>query len=120
MLRPVSATLGRVLNRVPPALLLVAVLAFGAGIWLDVHRRLAWDLEALDAMEYADIARHLANGQGFTTGLIYPAELEYGVDPAHPSLVRPPVWPLLIAADFWTIAGATRSTTSSCAAAKIC
>lgn len=90
----------RALVRVPPALWLACVLCIGAGLWLDAHRRFPWDITVLDAMEYADIARHLANGQGFTTSLVYPAEIEFGVSHEHPSLVRPPVWPLLLAGGF--------------------
>jgi 4-amino-4-deoxy-L-arabinose transferase-like glycosyltransferase len=100
MLRSILEAPARALARVPPALQLAAVLALGAGLWLDGHRRFAWEIEVPDAMEYAEIARHLADGQGFTTSLIYPAELEYGVRHDHPSLVRPPVWPLLLAAGF--------------------
>ena len=92
--------LARALARVPSAFWVACVLLSSAALWLDAHRRYPWDLRVLDAMEYGDIARHLANGQGFTTSLVYPAELEFGVSHAHPSLVRPPVWPLLLAGGF--------------------
>jgi len=83
-----------------PAVWVAFVLLVGAGCWWDAHRRVPWDIQVLDAMEYADIGRHLARGEGFTTSLIYPAELEFGVGHEHPSLVRPPVWPLMLAAGF--------------------
>ena len=90
----------RRLERIPPAVWVAFVLLVGAGCWWDAHRRVPWDIQVLDAMEYADIGRHLARGEGFTTSLIYPAEVEFGVGHEHPSLVRPPVWPLLLAAGF--------------------
>lgn len=57
---------------------LVPVLAMG--LWLAEHRAVPWALSVGgDEMEYADIARRIARGDGFTTSLIYPAELDYGV-----------------------------------------
>jgi 4-amino-4-deoxy-L-arabinose transferase-like glycosyltransferase len=70
------------------------------GIWLVAHRDLPWALWGGDEMEYADVARRLARGDGFTTSLIYPAELSYGAERDHPSLVRAPLWPLVLAATF--------------------
>jgi len=71
-----------------------------AAIWLSAHRDLPWELWGGDEAEYADIARRLSRGEGFTTSLIYPVELEWGVGRDHPSLVRPPLWPALLAAAF--------------------
>jgi 4-amino-4-deoxy-L-arabinose transferase-like glycosyltransferase len=78
---------------------LVPVLA--VGLWLAEHRAVPWALlVGGDEMEYADVARRIARGDGFTTSLIYPAELDYGVSRDHPSLVRAPLWPLVMAIGF--------------------
>ncbi len=69
-------------------------------VWLVAHRDLPWVLWGGDEMEYADVARRLARGDGFTTSLIYPAELAYGAGRDHPSLVRAPLWPLLLSVSF--------------------
>lgn len=69
-------------------------------LWLGVHQDISWETWGGDEAEYADVARRLARGEGFTTSLIYPAEIEWGVDRDHPSLVRPPLWPLILAAGF--------------------
>jgi 4-amino-4-deoxy-L-arabinose transferase-like glycosyltransferase len=76
------------------------VLAVALGIWLWARARLPWLLTTGDEREYADIARQLVRGEGFTTRIVYPALLSYGIAPAHPSLVRPPLWPLAIAGVF--------------------
>lgn len=82
-------------------LLLGLVVLLSAGLWLAGHAasRLPFGVWTPDGYEYADIARHLARGEGFTTGVIFPAQLRYGVE-HHPSLTRPPLWPLSIAAAF--------------------
>jgi 4-amino-4-deoxy-L-arabinose transferase-like glycosyltransferase len=77
---------------------------FAAAVWFVVHQDLPWELWGGDEAEYVDVARRVARGDGFTTGIIYPVELEYGVGRDHPSLVRPPLWPALVAAAF-AIAG---------------
>jgi 4-amino-4-deoxy-L-arabinose transferase-like glycosyltransferase len=71
-----------------------------AAVWMWAHQDLPWELWGGDEAEYADVARHLARGEGFTTSLIYPAELEWGVGRDHPSLLRPPLWPMLLAGAF--------------------
>ncbi len=76
-------------------LLLCLVLVVALGTWVHAHRRVPWVLWGGDETEYADIGRRLGRGEGFTTGIIYPAELlRWGADRAHPSVVRPPLWPL--------------------------
>jgi len=82
-------------NPVPLAAALLA-----AFTWLWSHQPLPWALWDGDEMEYADIGRHLARGDGFTTNLIYPVELDFGVAENHSSLVRPPLWPITMAAAF--------------------
>jgi 4-amino-4-deoxy-L-arabinose transferase-like glycosyltransferase len=79
-----------------------ALAAFGLGAlawWLN-HRGIPWELLSGDAYEYAEMARRLAGGEGFTTGLLYPAELWLGSGPAHPAVKFPPLWPLLLAFPF--------------------
>ena len=53
-----------------------------------------------DALEHAVMARRLAQGEGFTTGVIYPVELRLGVGAAHPAVRQPPLWPLVLAGPF--------------------
>ena len=77
-----------------------SVFALAAAVWLVARWQLPWVLWAGDEREYADIARQLVRGDGFTTRIVYPALVDYGVAPAQPSLVRPPLWPLAIAATF--------------------
>jgi 4-amino-4-deoxy-L-arabinose transferase-like glycosyltransferase len=72
-----------------------------AAVWLWAYQDLPAELWGGDEAEYADIARRLARGEGFTTGIIYPVELgEWGADRDHPSLLRPPLLPLLMAGAF--------------------
>lgn len=68
--------------------------------WLYIHRDLPWYLWSGDAKEYAEMARRLANGEGFTTGVIYPAAISLGVTRDHPAVTRPPAWSVLIGAFF--------------------
>ncbi len=71
-----------------------------AGLWWFQHREIPWALFTGDEYEYADLGRQLARGDGFTTGIIYPVEVDYGVERGHPALLRPPLWPLSMAAAF--------------------
>lgn len=80
--------------------LLAVVLLVAAGSWAFQHRGLGWGLHSGDAHEYAEMARRLSRGEGFTTGVIFPAELHLGATEAHPAVVRPPLWPLSLAALF--------------------
>ena len=58
-------------------------------------------LRSPDEMDYAQIARHLYNGDGFVTSNIAPLSLALcnSID-NHPNLLRPPLYPLLVAASF--------------------
>jgi 4-amino-4-deoxy-L-arabinose transferase-like glycosyltransferase len=72
-----------------------------AAVWLWAYQDLPAELWGGDEAEYADIARRIARGDGFTTGIIYPVELnEWGAERDHPSLLRPPLLPLLMAGAF--------------------
>jgi 4-amino-4-deoxy-L-arabinose transferase-like glycosyltransferase len=73
---------------------------FALMVWLIAHQDIPWQLWGGDEMEYADVARRLARGDGFTASLIYPVELEWGATRDHPSLFRAPVWPMTQAAVF--------------------
>lgn len=77
----------------------VAVIA-AVGSWLYTGRNLSAELRSGDAIQYAAVARRLAAGEGFSTGIIFPAELAFGVTADHPSVVRPPLWPLVLAVAF--------------------
>lgn len=82
---------------------LLAVVVVAAAAWAFAHRHLPWTFLSGDEAEYAEIARRLADGRGFTTGIIYPIEIQWGVHERHPSLLRAPLWPLTLAAVFrWT------------------
>jgi 4-amino-4-deoxy-L-arabinose transferase-like glycosyltransferase len=76
------------------------VLTSGLCSWLYTHWQLPWPLHTGDAKEYAVMARRLADGEGFTTAVVYPAELRFGADAEHPAVMRPPLWPLVLAAGF--------------------
>jgi 4-amino-4-deoxy-L-arabinose transferase-like glycosyltransferase len=104
MFGPMSARLSAARDRIPPGLRArawvgVALLA-AAGGWLYESRGLDFHLISGDAYQYAIVARRLAAGEGFTTGVIFPAEISFGVGPQHPSLVRPPLWPMALATVF--------------------
>ena len=83
---------------------LFAVVLAATSIWLYAHRDLPWAFHSGDEAEYAEMGRRLASGRGFTTGIIFPCEVDWGVDDQHPALLRPPLWPVVLAAAF-TVAG---------------
>jgi 4-amino-4-deoxy-L-arabinose transferase-like glycosyltransferase len=83
-----------------------ALLALSA--WFYRHSDLPFVILFGDEAEYAEIGRRVATGRGFTTGVIFPIELAYGVGPEHPSLLRPPLWPLALAGSF-AIGGASEA-----------
>lgn len=91
-------------ERSQSAPVLVAVLVFACGAWWFAHQGVPFVLWSGDEYEYAELGRRLAEGRGFTSGVLFPSHLEYGVDRDHPSLVRPPLWPLVLAAGF-SVAG---------------
>jgi 4-amino-4-deoxy-L-arabinose transferase-like glycosyltransferase len=78
----------------PATVVLALLLALGSLVY--THRGLPWYLWSGDAREYAVMARRLAQGEGFTTGVIFPAEVSFGTDRRHPAVTRPPGWPALI------------------------
>jgi len=90
-----EASVGRL-----PLPLLLGVLCVALAVWVAAHRGLPWKLWSGDACEYAEMGRRLAAGEGFTTGVIYPAELAFGATADHPAVMRPPLWPLALAAVF--------------------
>jgi len=79
---------------------LAIVVALSAGIWFEGHQDLPFIFISGDERNYAEIGRRLATGRGLTTGVIYPIEVEWGVHEMHPSLLRPPLWPLVLAGAF--------------------
>jgi hypothetical protein len=79
---------------------LVGVLCIALAVWVAAHRGLPWKLWSGDACEYAEMGRRLAAGEGFTTGVIFPAELGFGADADHPAVTRPPLSPLALSAAF--------------------
>jgi 4-amino-4-deoxy-L-arabinose transferase-like glycosyltransferase len=90
-----EASVGRL-----PLPVLLGVLCVALAVWVAAHRSLPWRLWSGDACEYAEMGRRLAAGEGFTTGVIYPAELAFGATEDHPAVMRPPLWPLALAAVF--------------------
>ena len=81
-------------------MLLLFAFGIGALAWAWHHLGIPWSLESGDAYEYAEMARRLARGEGFTTGIIYPAELWLGAGPDHPAVKFPPLWPAILAGPF--------------------
>ena len=90
-----EASVGRL-----PLPVLLGVLCVALTVWVAAHRDLPWRLWSGDACEYAEMGRRLAAGEGFTTGVIYPAEFGFGFTEEHPAVMRPPLWPLALAAVF--------------------
>lgn len=84
------------------------ICALSAGLWVWGHEDLPFMFVSGDERNYAEIARRIATGRGFTTGLIFPIEAEWGVNALHPSILRPPLWPLVLAGAF-TIGPATEA-----------
>ncbi len=82
------------------AVVVLVVTVLAAVVWAQARRDLPWLLFDADSRQYADVARRLAHGEGFTTGIIYPLALRFGAGPEHPSLLVPPLWPLILAACF--------------------
>ena len=80
--------------------LLLAAAALGVGSALFQQRGVAPAFRSGDAVEYALMARRLAHREGFTTGLVYPAELWLGAGAEHPAVKFPPLWPLVLAGPF--------------------
>ncbi|MFP6639991.1 MAG: glycosyltransferase family 39 protein, partial [Myxococcota bacterium] len=80
------------------AVAIVCVVA--ASFWVSGRQDLPFVFLSGDERNYAEIGRRVATGRGFTTGVIYPIEVDWGVDEAHPSLLRPPLWPLVLAGAF--------------------
>ncbi len=81
-------------------LAILGVAAVALAIWFLAHQGLPWKLWSGDACEYAEMGRRLAAGEGFTTGVIYPAELRFGTGEDKPAVMRPPAWPVALAAVF--------------------
>ena len=86
-------------ERLSPPLALAAF-AFGLVAWALHHVGVPFALESGDAHEYAEMARRLASGEGFSTGVVYPAELWLGATRDHPAVKFPPLWPALLALPF--------------------
>jgi 4-amino-4-deoxy-L-arabinose transferase-like glycosyltransferase len=96
-----EASVGRL-----PRPVLLGVLCVALGVWVSAHWSLPWKLWSGDACEYAEMGRRLAAGNGFTTGVIFPAELHLGSGTDKPAVLRPPAWPVALAA-FFLVAGPT-------------
>ena len=94
----------RLYNQIVLGVVLIALTS-----WLLANRDYPPLLWSGDEHEYAEIARRIATGRGFTTGIIFPIEAEWGLDENHPSVLRPPLWPLILAG-FFRVAGDDAST----------
>lgn len=81
--------------------MLASLLVVSGAIWIYLHAGMPWQfLIGQDELEYADLARRIARGDGFTSGLTYPVELGLEVTGDRPNLIRAPVWPYTLAAVF--------------------
>ncbi len=78
----------------------VVVAASAVALWLLTRWDVPWILQTGDEFEYAEVGRRLATGRGFTTGIVFPVEVAWGVDREHPSLLRPPLWSVVLAGAF--------------------
>lgn len=83
----------------PEVGLWVGVLGVAVLVWSAVHVGRPFHLLTGDAHAYADVARRLVAGEGFTIGSIFPAELHLGVVD-HPSLRHQPLWSLVLSGFF--------------------
>lgn len=82
------------------AFLLLAAWVLGATTGSIATSGFRPELRSEDALEYAVMARRLAAGEGFTTGVVFPAALHFGADVQHPAVKLPPLWPLVLAGPF--------------------
>ncbi|MGA1531202.1 MAG: hypothetical protein ACO398_10735, partial [Kiritimatiellia bacterium] len=89
---------------------LFAVIALMSVYWISQF----WGLKDAEAMDQAQIARNLMEGEGFTTKVIRPATTwhfeQHGVDPRtimlqQPDIIHPPVYPWLLAQAFRLVGG---------------
>lgn len=79
---------------------LLVLLVVGIAILLPFHLQFT-TLNTPDPYDYAQLARNLAEGKGFTTDVITP--ISWGTVPeldSHPDLWRAPLYPLAVAAFF--------------------
>lgn len=85
----------------------ILLLLGGSAILLFLHQQFT-TLNTPDPFDYAQLARNLAEGKGFTTQLITPLSWrEVPQLTAHPNLWWAPLYPLMVAASFQLI-GLTR------------
>jgi 4-amino-4-deoxy-L-arabinose transferase-like glycosyltransferase len=92
----------------PRDLGLGVLIAVGAlFIYLVYHSARAGDILDPAAMDYAQLARNIARGEGFTTSLIRPISLARVTNISHhPDLYHAPLYPLWMAL-FFRLGGAT-------------
>jgi hypothetical protein len=87
-------------RRAVAALLLLVAAALGVASALAVRAGIEPGIRGAEALEQVVMARRLAQGEGFTTSVIYPAELSLGAGADHPAVRQPPLWPLVLALPF--------------------
>ncbi|HEX5065079.1 MAG TPA: hypothetical protein VFY49_03130, partial [Myxococcota bacterium] len=87
-------------RRAVAALCFCAAALLGIAAALAVREGIEPGIRDEDALEHAVMARRLARGEGFTTNLVYPAELSLGAGAGHPAVHQPPLWPLVLAVPF--------------------
>ncbi len=89
----------------------VALLAGAAVLAFLYYRMLFPGLVNPDALGFAQLARNLSEGRGFTTYTLMPLALSHGANPAaQPDLTHGPLYPLLLALAFGSPLGAKEST----------
>ncbi|MFN8535038.1 MAG: glycosyltransferase family 39 protein [Dehalococcoidia bacterium] len=90
----------------PFVLLIVTLLVLGVVLWAFTFRAQAVPLAGIDAEDYAQIGRQIAEGRGFTTlflplnGLAWLQQHARPLDPPWPNISRFPLPPLVMAAIF--------------------
>src|SRR5262245_33698238 len=87
-------------RRAVAVLCLCAAALLGIASALAVREGIEPGIREADGLEHAVMARQLARGDGFTTNVIYPAELSLGAGAGHPAVHQPPFWPLVLALPF--------------------
>ena len=84
---------------------LLAVVLIGAAAWGISHRHLPWKFLSGDEPEYAEVARRLADGRGFTTGIMSINWSESERMTWRYGLFRPLNDPFGVAVGNWQVAG---------------
>ncbi len=80
-------------------LILILLLAVALFAWQQYFEHAFLALPYNDAMDYASIARNIAEGKGVVSSYLTPLSLAHAEEP-YPNIWRAPLWPIILAASF--------------------